>query len=51
MTDLCIIGDYLSIFTGDLLRYIVGAGGVYLLINIGLAIRLQSRKYATQYHP
>ena len=44
MTDLCIIDIFLSIFTGDLLRYIIGAGGVYLLINIGLAIRLQSRK-------
>jgi len=44
MTDFCIIDVFLSIFTGDLLRYVIGAGGVYLLINIGLAIRLQSRK-------
>jgi Delta7-sterol 5-desaturase len=32
------------IFADDLLRYVMGAGGVYLLINTALAVRLSRRK-------
>jgi len=35
---------YAEVFGADLLRYLVGAGGVYLLINIALAHRLSRQK-------
>lgn len=35
---------YPEVFGADLLRYVLGAGGVYLVINLGLAVRLRARK-------
>lgn len=35
---------YTEIFGADLTRYLLGAGGVYLLINVLLARRLGARK-------
>lgn len=36
MMELCFTDVFIATFTGDILRYVVGAGGVYLLINIAL---------------
>ena len=44
MNGLCILDVFAGMFVGDLLRYVIGAGGVYLVINIALAARLHSRK-------
>lgn len=48
MEDQCIISHLAGIFSGvlatDLLRYAVGAGGVYLTVNLALAARLRARK-------
>lgn len=35
---------YAEVFGADLLRYVLGAGGVYLTINLGLAARLAQQK-------
>ena len=35
---------YLNIFTEDLLRYVIGAGGVYLVINLALGRALARRQ-------
>ena len=35
---------YLNIFTEDLLRYVIGAGGVYLVINLALRRLLERRQ-------
>ena len=35
---------YPSVFASDLMRYLIGAGGVYLIVNIVLAGRLALRK-------
>lgn len=32
-----LVSIYLGIFSSDLLRYVIGAGGIYLLINVLLA--------------
>ncbi len=32
------------LFTEDILRYVIGAGGIYLAINIAMAVRLAGRK-------
>lgn len=42
LTD--ILSTYVDVFGGDLLRYVLGAGGVYLVINLLLARRLAPRK-------
>lgn len=39
-----ILGLYAEVFSADLLRYVVGAGGVYVVVNLGLAARLASQK-------
>lgn len=39
-----ILSTYVDVFGGDLLRYVLGAGGVYLVVNIWLAHRLAPRK-------
>lgn len=44
MNDLCLTTVFLGVFTGDFLRYALGAGGVYVLINLALAVRLRDRK-------
>ncbi len=44
MNDPCFLTVFLGTLTGDFLRYALGAGGVYLLINIALAARLRHRK-------
>lgn len=44
MNDLCLMSVFLAAFTGDFLRYALGAGGIYLLINLALAARLHTRK-------
>ena len=44
MSGFCLGDVFLGVLTGDLLRYVVGAGGVYLLINVAMAVRLRSRK-------
>lgn len=45
MTQLAtLLSIYTDVFGGDLLRYILGAGGTYLLINIMLARRLGAQK-------
>ncbi|QFT74943.1 Fatty acid hydroxylase superfamily protein (plasmid) [Ruegeria sp. THAF33] len=35
---------YAEVFGADLLRYVVGAGGVYVVVNLGLAARLARQK-------
>lgn len=35
---------YAEVFGADLMRYVVGAGGVYLIVNLGLAARLARQK-------
>ena len=35
---------YAEVFGADLMRYLVGAGGVYLIVNLGLAARLARQK-------
>jgi len=35
---------YAEVFGADLLRYVVGVGGVYLVVNLGLAARLARQK-------
>ena len=35
---------YVEVFGADLLRYLLGAGGVYLLVNTAMAARLSSQK-------
>ena len=48
MEDQCIYSNLVGIFSGvlttDVLRYVIGAGGVYLIVNIALAGRLRARK-------
>lgn len=48
MTEQCLFSHLAEIFSGvlatDLLRYAVGAGGVYLVVNLALAARLRARK-------
>ena len=41
---------FISILPADLLRYLVGAGGVYLVVNLALAGRLADRKIRPK-HP
>lgn len=38
------VSVYLQVLPMDLLRYLLGAGGVYLLVNLALARRLAGRK-------
>lgn len=42
---------YSLLLTEDILRYIIGAGGIYLLVNIALAVRLASRKIRAKNPP
>ncbi|WP_197919110.1 sterol desaturase family protein [Thiosulfatihalobacter marinus] len=55
MTDQCLFSHLAEIFSGvfatDLLRYVVGAGGVYLAVNLVLAARLRSRKIRASHPP
>ncbi len=48
MTEQCLINHLAGVFSGvlatDFLRYTVGAGGVYLVVNLALAARLRARK-------
>lgn len=48
MTEQCFTSHLAEIFSGvlvaDFLRYAVGAGGVYLIVNLLLAVRLRARK-------
>lgn len=45
MPDLTtLLSIYSDVFGGDLMRYVLGAGGTYLLINILLAKRLSTQK-------
>lgn len=48
MENHCIIRHLAETFSGvltiDLLRYLVGAGGVYLIVNLALGARLYTRK-------
>ncbi len=39
-----LLGLFAEVFGADLLRYVVGAGGVYVIVNLGLAARLASQK-------
>lgn len=39
---------FLSILPADLMRYLLGAGGVYLIVNLALAGRLSERKIRPQ---
>ncbi|MEY8829741.1 sterol desaturase family protein [Sedimentitalea sp. XS_ASV28] len=55
MTKQCPIDHLAGIFSGvlatDLLRYAIGAGGVYLVVNIALAARLRARKIRAEKPP
>lgn len=42
---------YVDVFGGDLLRYVIGAGGVYLLINLALASHLSAQKIGNRQIP
>lgn len=48
MNDFCMFSHLAEIFSGvfaiDLLRYAIGAGGVYLVVNLALATRLRRSK-------
>lgn len=44
MNDFCLLDAFLGTLTHDLMRYVIGAGGVWLVINIALAARLARRK-------
>ena len=44
MNEFCLIDALLGTFTGDLMRYVLGAGGVFLIINIALAPYLHNHK-------
>lgn len=55
MEDQCIYSHLAGIFSGvlatDFLRYAIGAGGVYLIVNMALAARLRARKIRTDTPP
>ena len=42
--DISIYTIFSILLSEDILRYVIGAGGMYLLINIGLSARLAGRK-------
>lgn len=44
MTDLCLTDIAGRVLAHDLIRYLAGAGGVYLLINLALARQLAGRR-------
>jgi sterol desaturase/sphingolipid hydroxylase (fatty acid hydroxylase superfamily) len=44
MNEFFLVDVFLGTFTGDLLRYVLGAGGVYLIVNVALATRLHHKK-------
>lgn len=48
MPEPCILSDLAQIFTRvfatDLMRYVIGAGGIYIVVNNALAVTLKSRK-------
>lgn len=48
MTTQTLCQIVLATLTHDLLRYVIGAGGVFVLINIALAGALRNRKIRTQ---
>ncbi|MEM9584232.1 MAG: sterol desaturase family protein [Pseudomonadota bacterium] len=46
-----ILAVYAEVFGADLLRYLIGAGGVYLVINVALARHLSRQKIRTSGPP
>lgn len=44
MNDFSFYGVFPDVLTRDLLRYVIGAGGVYLLVNVALSAILAHRK-------
>lgn len=47
MDDFCFFDAFLGALTHDLLRYAIGAGGVYLLVNVALSATLARQKIRT----
>lgn len=46
-----VAGVYAEVFASDLMRYVLGAGGVFAVVNLALARRLRARKIRAEAPP
>ena len=50
-TDITLAGLFSLLLAEDVLRYVIGAGGLYLLVNLALARRMAARKIRDRLPP